>query len=1680
MQTSNGARINGRYIIDGILGTGGQGTVYRVFDILEGNLAKALKILSHPSMDAELRFEFAQSRRLDHPHVARVFELGRVNEIEGAEAPRLGWLFFTQELVAGEPAGDWMQSEALRGADLVTAVARIGVAAASALHAAHRASILHRDVKPANILVGAGGDLVKLIDFGLASPKDFLKGKSGGTLGFVAEEALAGYGDERSDIYSLGVTLTALATGRNPSALFPPFHEEILRAFSSSFSAVARVVERMCEGRPEARYQTAQEAAVALAAAAAGNPLEMVMGTASTPASRRDGIADFSGFRTPRVQSPKLVGRGEELQRLEAWLAGPSDILKTCTIAGPPGVGKSRLFKTAVTARQLRATEEGGDPPEFICGPLRQVLTAMMTASGKQNPAVQQWVDGISRTKEVQGEATEEMLAREVADVFFQFTRNAAVFIEAGETGFARVVLKKLGRFHRMDGPAPAVCVELRDPSVTDGEDGAAGGETLALSIRPLDVEAESDLTARVLGRRPSLSTAKRIHQVTGGIPLMTEALLLALLTLRPDADLESVEMETLFMENDPVDAAVNGFLCSLDEKARDLTLTLAVIDRPMPIDGLCSLLHREDESEVVRTLQTLARNGFADLENGVARIKPHAARRMCRKLNGEQAMNLHRRALLAADTLGTVPPWRIADHADAAGLSDRARDASRAAYEVLLETGDLGSAAVYLARALSYRAFSNAEQDRMIVQLARLFRQTGDYGKVLETAASVPIGNAPFYERAQLEQASALRLLGRTEEALGIFRSLENAGDPAVQIGATVMLARMDLERGQPGSAKSRMETIDLNALPTEGRAELSAAVGLAAYALADYEKADAVFTVGLAEATAAQDARSAARFSGLLGMLRHRTFRFEEAVRFYHDAAGFAKSAKDRHGDATFTVNLAAAHTELGHIKEALDAYRDGLPRLRNFGRPEETAGAGANLAELLLRMGDLEGADAASQAAEADARQIKGAIPAFVLSVRGDILLALRRFDQARSVLEEAEVAAETKGAGQERMSVKLHLASLSIEVGDFTRAGGKLQEAAAENHVAGSLFDIELKRLQLRLVEARGEDVAASLTALTAALPSRDALLNDAHLKAYVAAAQAASRAGKDELAITAAKTAKDISLRVQEKTPSLYRKKEPPFLKEINMILQSEQKVIVGGIQTSEWEQLARINMRLNSEFRVGRLLEMIMDAALDITRAERGFLLIAGKEGDLKIRCARNMDKESLSLEQEGFSRGAALKAYQSKEPLFTTDAKEDDRFMEMKSVANFNLRYIAAVPLLVDGKAAGTIYLDSKRAGRFDDSRIALIEALANQAAIALTNARLRVEIERRQQRIERLNRDLASKLERREGELKAVKHTLEKQTDALIGKYRYEEIIARSKPMAEVFRLLDKVVTADFPVLIEGESGTGKELAARAVHYNSARKKKPFVAENCAAIPEALMESVLFGHVKGAFTGAVSDSRGLFVEADGGTLFLDEVSELSLGMQAKLLRVLQNNEIRPVGGAKSRKVNVRVLTATNADPAARVADGRFREDLFYRLNVIRIVLPPLRERREDILLLTDHFLKKHGDGNKRISKAAAEVLLNHSWPGNIRQLENEVIRSVVLSDEEILPEHLSQDLLNGLHRFAGPDTDLNIVRQVDQLKKRLLRTALGQSKGNQTAAAALLGLSRFGLQKMMKRLGV
>ncbi|OHB76718.1 MAG: hypothetical protein A2Z34_00815 [Planctomycetes bacterium RBG_16_59_8] len=466
-------------------------------------------------------------------------------------------------------------------------------------------------------------------------------------------------------------------------------------------------------------------------------------------------------------------------------------------------------------------------------------------------------------------------------------------------------------------------------------------------------------------------------------------------------------------------------------------------------------------------------------------------------------------------------------------------------------------------------------------------------------------------------------------------------------------------------------------------------------------------------------------------------------------------------------------------------------------------------------------------------------------------------------------------------------------------------------------------------------------------------------------------------------------------------------------------------------------------------------LNIVVDNIIAITKAERGILLLHDKgSGSLTIHVARD-NQGSAVKNVSDFSRSIPQKAIATRKAIFQMDIGTDESDLPTPSMKFYQLRTVMCAPLCVGETLLGALYVDSRASVKeFAETDLAIFEAVSNNISLAIENVRARDELQRRNEGIRRAL----------EEENKWLRSSFAKQS----------QIIGECREMKAVYETIRKVATTDATVTIFGESGTGKEAIAHVIHDLSGRSGKPFVVVDCASIPENLLESELFGHEKGAFTGAESQKKGKFERADGGTLFLDEIAELPVGLQVKLLRAIETGELNVVGAEKAVRVDVRIIAATNQNIEKLVAESKFRHDLYHRLNVISLNVPPLRNRGEDIVLLARHFLHLANTQNDRsvrgLTSEAEESIAKHPWPGNVRELKHKIEQAVILSGNEYLT---SEDL--GLAARKEKIASLEEAR--DEFEKQHVVNALAQSKYNVTRAAEILGITRQHLQNLMKK---
>ncbi|HKY34736.1 MAG TPA: sigma 54-interacting transcriptional regulator [Polyangiaceae bacterium] len=935
-------------------------------------------------------------------------------------------------------------------------------------------------------------------------------------------------------------------------------------------------------------------------------------------------------------------------------------------------------------------------------------------------------------------------------------------------------------------------------------------------------------------------------------------------------------------------------------------------------------------------------------------------------------------------------------------------------------------------------------------LELVRVLRLRGELGR----AAALLDGQPGAL--ARLELAELWRRAGELPRMLAL---LEGLGDAPAELRAraAALRGRAALDRGQLEEAERQLAGQPDTPHTAEAQALLALRRGQPKQATRDAERARLL----------ARSDEQRARAESLFGVIAHALGQPEQALAAFRRSCDFAARAGAILEEATYATGVAAAAADVGDLGEALEAAGRALLLFEHLGRGAEAARAVLSVAAAYSSAGAKLDArqsaeEAMARAKSAGDRRCRAYAHIVLCDVAETDADALEHVERARSLLDldaddELRCSARLLAHGKEPDLVA-------------SDALARRPEAAVDARL--EWWGARAQALAERASGERAEIVLGELKAL-----SRTVTPVGVRGPALFAGAQLAARLGDGAAARHFTEAVADAGRELLRRAPEQLR----PAILALPWLARSQEAP--SGAEGFSPQQLADVEAlvrALGHRERLRPLLDQVLDALVLWTGVERGLLLLKAPGGRLRPRAARNIGKADLSGAQLELSTSLAERALSEGRPVVAVDAAGDLPEVH-DSVHALKLRSVLAVPLVARGEPLGVVYLDDRvRRGAFGARELSWVRLVATLAALAIADARDQLLLRRAARRAERAKQRLDVELSRREAELDVAERELSRVRDARETRFSYDAIVGKSEAVRVMLKVVDRVTATDVPVMLLGESGSGKELVARAIHHNGARAKAPFVSENCAAIPEPLLESTLFGHVRGAFTGAQRSRAGLFEVADRGTLFLDEIGEMSVGMQTKLLRVLQSGEVRPVGSESVRHVDVRVIAATHRDLSALVAAGKFREDLLYRLNVISVRVPPLRERYGDVSVLVQHFLKLHAPGRKvLLERAVLDALSSFGWPGNVRQLENEVRRALVLSDDNIRLEHLSREIAQA-SRPGRAGSEFDLRGRVDELEADLVRAALRRTDGNQTRAAELLGLSRFGLQKMMKRLEI
>jgi serine/threonine-protein kinase PknK len=1602
----------GRYAFQRELGQGATGRVLLVHDLAEGAAPRAIKIVP-PEEGARLRWEFDLLAGIAHPNVAAVFELLRVAEaVPEPFRLRAGDVALVEQYVEGETADRMADALSADVAERLRLVVRCALALVRGLSAVHGAGMVHGDVKPSNMVVPPGAEEAVLIDLELARPPGFST-RIGGTPGYLAPEAWQGERSIATDLYAVGATLHRLLVGKVPGGDM---------GTRSVGEMVGRVLSRwragpkLPEGTPRALVHLVESLL---------NP-----DPGERPGSAREVVGRLSAVA---VELGLPVGTDPRVAA-----AGAAD--------APTAAERAMI---------MRALPWVGEPDKLVALTSALAVGGVVAVVGPHGSGRSRLItDAIRALQEQCAEADRPVPTAVRVDRTLPRTtfRHHAVLHVQSADDVPVAEAHGLVRAAELEGFRLAVVLERRT------EDDALEPQVRLGPLSDMQIAQLLACALHVSDPSPELVTAAR--DASGSLA----GRLCRLLAVATAEGWDARDAAWLVELGRRAAVAADA---TIPPGARDVAELVAAVGGDLEPDHAVRALGRAGRFDllVADGLATLTDEGRLHLRGDVVRslrasMTPERRRAVALSLEGIE-LGAEARAYLAAmrgDVAEACERFMASvRHRRRLGSVD---EAIRLASDALAEAGQGDAEGVQALR----------------VELADALRAKGRYADATVALEGVTT------PAARVVGAEVARLAGRMETATAEASAvLADAHTPSLaRAQAGTVLARLRLDEGALDEAFTLAE--QARELAVRENLDGAAARALEVLALVHAQRGEVEATGRLAaEAVArarrAGDRGAEARARSVAANVALRTGRVHAAARGQIDAFELAEAAGEAHAAATFLVNVGLARLDAGEPGPAIGALREGARRLARLGRERDLARTLYNLANAAAVVGDDD------LAASAVARTLESAracgdvlAEAWALVVRADLAL---RSGNARAADEAASGAVALLGGMDDaaaRVVVAARCAHCWIALGDAPRAADALAIARRE---AAEASDDPPARVEWRVAEVRaalhgGDLQGAREHSMAAWAAAEQSGLFEMRLRAGLALAEASRALGDTQAAAQALSEVRsllDAATNTLEHSGRARMRAVPAY--QPAFASKPDERTERHGAD-GRWRTLAIVAKRLGAERRTGRLYEQVLEAAMDLSGAERGYIVTRSDEGEARIRVTRGLPRRDLQKEEHPVPRSVIARVLDSGQPLATVDALSDEALRGAASIHALEVRSVLAVPFRVAGDMAAVIYLDDRlRPGAFGPDALELVSSLADIASVAIEGAeRMRAE-RRTARRLAVLQRKLERLVEAQALEIAALKRTSHRSPLEGSG------IVAESDAMRRVLDLAQKVASSDLPVLITGESGTGKELVARALHAHSRRRDAAFVTENCGAIPETLLESALFGHVRGAFTGADRPRMGLFEAADGGTLFLDEIGEMSPAMQAKLLRVVQDGIVRPVGSERTRKVDVRIVAATHRDLGAMVAEGKFREDLYYRLAVVTVPIPPLRDRPEDVPLLVAHFASKYGKALRIVPSALAR-LQRYAWPGNVRQLENEIQRAVVLAEDVIGEQHLSPAVLAPRGQGALKPDGLDLKAQVGELERRLITAALERTGGNQTRAAELLGVSRYGLQKMVRRLGI
>lgn len=1718
--------VGDRYQILDYLGGGEATEVYRVRDIIADRIL-AMKVLREDAgREDELRLsrEFYYLSRFTHPGIVAVYDYGTAVE----HRP-----FFTMEFVAGIPINVYFPEG--YSPELVPLTVQV----LQALDSIHAQGLIHCDIKPQHILIVSGqdGPFAKLLDFGFAEKATLTNGaQQRGTLGYVAPEVFKGVdADARADLYSLGIVLYETVTRRGPS------REENLRAwlrmqYYSEFAPPRKVdanipeqfeqvILSLIRREPERRPQSANAV------------IEMLGGPGVEPAagvapSRYLMVPGFVGRDECLAELRRKLDEAGKGQASTICISGERGVGKSRLLsefkflAQLEGTTILRVEPASLGARAQSLVEA-------LLGYIRVYSPVGLPVPDCQQvqseeskfrlfEAVTQRVRELSFSHRVSHSLVLLVDDFELFDpTSLEFLRYL-VFSLSNERLLVLVAGLKEKRFLDL------IAEFERRPSF------------LSIHLPPLDTDEVRRLAASLLGEFSQLDDlADWLAQTTGGNPLFTIESVRSLIEhriLSPCASSWLLDTSALkaYRPPDTVTDAVRRRVENLTAEELEVLQLGAATGSPFTLEFLRAVLNMDEKVlfKVIGQLkaQGLLRSFVAEGQAALILSSKILEAVVAERLTIAQRRENHRRVALALELLYPEKLDRLvfdlAHHYAQAGISDRAYAyalrAGQRARESLLAEQALG----FYESALSLSAHIASPRERigLIEIVGELREATGRHSEAVDIytqGMSIIVADRELSREKQL-LARFLRKLGLVQQRLGhndealsllnqaLLMQTEKGTSEHIQVLNDLgwsYCAQNDYDRAE-GLLTQALQLAEKTHLPALSartlyyfsvlawsRYDFVLALQLAERSLGIYESLHDDYNTGhVAQFIATLWWRrgelgrarehyerylSVQRRSGDiyyllrslqgLGVISQEEGEWSKAREHFLEALALAERIGDTAAAADLNSNLGTVCDELGEWPAAMTYLERALEFQQRSGteaNPAWRAAVKANIAQLASKQGRQEEAEQALREAETLAGSTQDAnLQQSVALIRVETYLREEKYTQARALLTRTLAMARHDGDWRRLAAIRTRAAELRLATGDPARAAEDARRALvllndyrSSKEYAVALRLSGLAKCQLDRPERGTQEIARSVELLREMGAKYEMSLS------LLASAQALTRQDRGEQTVdmhvpvafrpVSQQALSDALGNLREAQEVLKALGAQPDTQRADDLMEMLTQVSATmSLKASERGEYLRVFYQLSELMSLDMdkddFLERVLDLVIEVTKAERGLLFLV--QGDrLTPVAARNVDHATIE-DAQSVTRSVLRRVKRRGELLFSSDALSDPRFSTSNSVVLNKIRSLLCAPLLVNGQVIGTIYLDSRiTAHLFLEEDKNLLMSVANLLAATIDKS---VAFRRMQEEMSSLREDIL--------------------VDAVTGYF-----LGRSRPIKDVYRVIERIAPSDCTVLLTGETGTGKGIFARLIHSRSERRGNRFVAVNCGTLPETLFESELFGHARGSFTGAIKDKEGLFETAANGTVFLDEISNTTLGIQAKLLQVLEEKVIRRVGETQTRQVDVRMICATNRNLEEEVAAGRFREDLFYRMNVVTIHIPPLRDRVADIPLLAKYFLRRYASQmNKPVSgfeESAISAFSSYPWPGNVRELQNVIERAVIMTQKR----RIGLDDIGG-NQFtrSAPHHEAQPADRRRVLTREAIVDALRDTDGNVSRTAELLGTHRRQIQRLIRR---